>query len=129
MGLLARLGNWLAPKPDGEVGRPDRGTVYMRDTRAGHIASRPTILREHRDEIRIAWDRSAGLALDLIHNSGRLKGACDQILADTVGNELTCNPQPDLTGLGVWSRHLMVRIEFKPSRLCCPDFADVFVGR
>ena len=32
-------------------------------------------------------------------------------------------------GLDVWSRHLMVRIELKPSRLCCPDFADVFVGR
>lgn len=100
MSLLARLGNWLAPKPDGEVGRPQSGGGYLRDTRAGHIASRPTILREHRDEIRLAWDRSAGLALDLIHNSGRLKGACDQILADTVGNELTCNPQPDLTGLG-----------------------------
>lgn len=100
MGLLARLGNWLAPKPDGEVARPAVGYGYLQDTRAGHIASRPTILREHRDEIRLAWDRSAGLALDLIHNSGRLKGACDQILADTVGNELTCNPQPDLTGLG-----------------------------
>lgn len=100
MGLRKLLGNILAPKPVGRHDGPPSKGGYLHDTRAGHIASRPTILREHRDEIRLAWERSAGLALDLIHNSGRLKGACDQILADTVGNELTCNPQPDLTGLG-----------------------------
>ena len=88
---IVREGADRAPRPQAS---------YLRDTRAGHIASRPTVLREHRDEIRRAWDRAAGLAMDLIQNSGRLKGACDQILADTVGTELTCNPQPDLSGLG-----------------------------
>lgn len=100
VGLLGKLGNWLAPKPQNVEGAPRPHAGYLRDTRAGHIASRPTVLREHRDEIRRAWDRAAGLAMDLIQNSGRLKGACDQILADTVGTELTCNPQPDLEGLG-----------------------------
>jgi lambda family phage portal protein len=73
---------------------------YLRDTRSGIIASRPAYIREHRDEIRRVWDRTAALAMDLIQNSGRLKGACDQIIADTVGTELSLNPQPDLTGLG-----------------------------
>ncbi|MBY2911366.1 phage portal protein [Rhizobium leguminosarum] len=78
--------------------RPSAG--YLRDTRSGVIASRPAFLREHRDEIRRVWDRTAALAMDMIQNSGRLKGACDQIISDTVGTELTCNPQPDLEGLG-----------------------------
>jgi len=38
--------------------------------------------------------------MDLIQNSGRLKGACDQVIADTVGVGLTLTPDPDLTGLG-----------------------------
>lgn len=77
-----------------------RATAYLRDTRSGVIASRPASLREHRDEIRRVWSRAGALAMDLIQNSGRLKGAVDQILADTVGVELTLNPQPDFTGLG-----------------------------
>ncbi len=82
---------------DGAQSRP---RAYLRDTRSGVIAARPAYLREHRDEVRRVWDRTAALAMDLIQNSGRLKGACDQILADTVGTELTLNPQPDLSGLG-----------------------------
>ncbi|MBD8555544.1 phage portal protein [Rhizobium sp. CFBP 8762] len=87
-----------AIQPSGGVQRAT--SSYLRDTRSGVIQSRPAFLREHRDDIRQAWDRSAALAMDLIQNSGRLKGACDQIIADTVGTELTLNPQPDLTGLG-----------------------------
>jgi lambda family phage portal protein len=73
---------------------------YLRDTRSGVINTRPAILRESRDDIAAAWRRSAGLALDLIQNSGRLRGAADQVIADTVGSELVLNPQPDLSGLG-----------------------------
>ncbi|WP_438752052.1 phage portal protein [Pararhizobium sp. O133] len=86
-----RLGAADAPRPH---------AGYLRDTRSGAIASRPAVLREHRDDIRRAWDRTSALAMDMIQNSGRLKGACDQIIADTVGSELALNPQPDLTGLG-----------------------------
>jgi lambda family phage portal protein len=73
---------------------------YLRDTKSGAIASRVAPLTNSRDDIRRAWSRSAGLAMDLIQNSGRLKGACDQVIADTVGVGLTLNPDPDLTGLG-----------------------------
>ncbi len=79
-----------APKPK----------AYLRDTRSGVISSKPAYLREHRDEVRRVWDRVAALTMDMLQNSGRLKGACDQIIADTVGTELTLNPQPDLVGLG-----------------------------
>lgn len=74
--------------------------AYMRDSQAGVIASRPASLREHRDEVRRVWSRAAGLAMDLLQNSGRLRGACDQIIADTVGIELAINPKPDLKLFG-----------------------------
>ncbi|WP_335751418.1 phage portal protein [Sulfitobacter sp.] len=72
---------------------------YLRDTKSGAIASRVAPLTNSRDDIRRAWSRSAGLAMDLIQNSGRIKGACDQVIADTVGVGLTLTPAPDLTGL------------------------------
>ncbi len=92
-------------KPDGTplVASPAVGRTtarYLRDTKSGAIASRVAPLTNSRDDIRRAWSRSAGLAMDLIQNSGRLKGACDQVIADTVGVGLTLNPDPDLTGLG-----------------------------
>ncbi len=46
------------------------------------------------------WRRTAGLALDLIQNSGQLRGAADQVIVDTVGVELVLNPQPDIAHLG-----------------------------
>lgn len=73
---------------------------YMRDTQSGVIAARPASLREHRDEIRRVWWRAAALAMDMLQNSGRLRGAADQILADTVGVELQLNPRPDLAAFG-----------------------------
>lgn len=78
--------------------RPRAG--YLRDTKSRAISMRAAPLRDHRDDVRRAWRRAAGLAMDLIQNSGRLRGAADQVIADTVGVELVLNPQPDLTGLG-----------------------------
>jgi len=75
---------------------------YMRDTSSGVIASRMVPLVESRDDIRASWQRSAALALDLIKNSGRLRGAADQVIADTVGTGLKLSPTPDFTGMG-WS--------------------------
>lgn len=74
--------------------------LYMRDTQSGVIRSRRASLDEHREEVRRVWVRAAALAMDMLHNSGRLRGAADQILADTVGVELTLNPQPDLSSFG-----------------------------
>jgi lambda family phage portal protein len=81
-------------------GRPQPKSAYLRDTRSRILSTRPTSLRMHRDDVRAVWRRTAGLALDLIQNSGTLRGAADQVLADTVGVELVLNPQPDIEGLG-----------------------------
>ncbi len=102
-GLIKKALHLMRPNgsqgPEGSVS--NRTTArYLRDTKSGAIASRVAPLTNSRDDIRRAWSRSAGLAMDLIQNSGRLKGACDQVIADTVGVGLTLNPDPDLTGLG-----------------------------
>lgn len=73
---------------------------YLRDTKSRVLTTRDTSLRAHRDDVRIAWRRAASLAMELIQNSGQLRGAADQVIADTVGVELVLNPQPDLSGLG-----------------------------
>ncbi len=72
--------------------RPSAG--YLRDTRSNIISTRPAVLMDHRDEVRRIWRRSAGLAMDLLMNSGRLRGAADQVIADTVGAELGLNYLP-----------------------------------
>lgn len=83
-----------------DIDRPGYSSKWLRDTRSGVIASRPAYLRESRDEIRVAWQRTAALAIDLIQNSGKLRGAADQVITDTVGTGLKLNPTPDLASLG-----------------------------
>ncbi|AZO58990.1 phage portal protein [Mesorhizobium sp. M1A.F.Ca.IN.022.06.1.1] len=80
--------------------RPSANAGYLRDSRSRILSTRGTALRDHRDEVRTAWRRAAGLAMDIIQNSGRLRGAVDQVIADTVGVELILNPMPDLAKLG-----------------------------
>lgn len=87
-----------APAVAGRAARVS--AAYMRDSQSGVIAARQASLRDHRDEVRRVWRRAAGLAVDMLANSGRLKGTADQIIVDTVGVELTLNPQPDLASLG-----------------------------
>ncbi|WP_176083131.1 phage portal protein [Martelella sp. HB161492] len=89
---------------------------YMRDTQSGVIASRPASLREHRDEVRRVWTRAAGLAMDMLQNSGRLRGAADQIIADTVGVELSLNPKPDLRAFGYDDKEAMDLIKLIKDR-------------
>lgn len=89
-----------AVRPVGQPSQPRVRAAYMRDTKSGVIASRPASLREHRDEVRRIYTRAAGLAMDMLQNSGRLRGAADQILADTVGVELQLNPKPQVESLG-----------------------------
>ena len=73
----------VSAKPTGAAPKPT--ARYMRDTGSRVIASRVAPMTMHRDEVRRSWQRAAGLAMDLVQNSGRLKGATDQVLADTVG--------------------------------------------
>ncbi|WP_287268416.1 phage portal protein [Mesorhizobium sp.] len=96
MKLLDRIfgkGGMAAPRPIPQAG-------YLRDSRSRILSTRGSTLRDHRDEVRVAWRRAAGLAMDIIQNSGRLRGAVDQVIADTVGVELVLNPMPDLSTLG-----------------------------
>ncbi|ATN32896.1 capsid protein [Rhizobium sp. ACO-34A] len=113
--VRVRAGSSVVPAPQTV---PRVRASYMRDTPSGVIASRPASLREHRDEIRRVWWRAAALAMDMLQNSGRLRGAADQIIADTVGVELQLNPRPDLSAFGYdqkeaieWTR--MVKARFK----------------
>ncbi len=88
-------------RPNTSGGVAPRATArYLRDTKTGVIRARHATLSDSRDDIRRSWRHAAGLALDVIHNSGRLKGMVDQVLADTVGVELVLNPQPVLSHLG-----------------------------
>lgn len=104
--------------PSSVQSAPKVRAAYMRDTQSGIIQSRPASLREHRDEIKRVWSRAAGLAMDMLQNSGRLRGAADQIIADSVGIELQLNPKPDLQRFGYsvleaveWVR--LVKAKFK----------------
>ena len=72
----------------------------LRDSKSGVLAAQQVSIVDNREEIRRSWRRAAAYALDLIQNSGKLKGACDQVLVDTVGVELVLQPQPELTELG-----------------------------
>lgn len=74
---------------------PRSTSRYLRDTRSNVLATRPAHLVDSRDDIRRAWQRAAGMAMDLIQNSGRLSGAADQVIADTVGSGLELAPKPD----------------------------------
>ncbi|WP_057466105.1 phage portal protein [Pseudovibrio sp. POLY-S9] len=112
LGRLLNRGGKSAPPENGiSHTAPSTFNRYLRDTRSRVLATRPAPLTNSRDDIRLSWRRSAGLARDIIQNSGRLKGAVDQVIADTVGSELLLNPKPDLSAAGYdaqetadWSR-------------------------
>lgn len=89
-----------AGRAAGDVSRPRAHSSYLRDTRSGIIMARGATLTEHREQVRSVWRRAAALAGDIVQNSGRLRGAVDQVLADTVGEELVLTPKPKLAKLG-----------------------------
>lgn len=89
------------PLQGSDAGRPAPAAGYFRDTRSGVFATRPVSLRNARDDVRRAWPRSAALAIDLMQNSGRLRGAADQVITDTVGTGLSLNFQPRFSGTGM----------------------------
>lgn len=85
----------IVPASMSAPARPMASAGYLRDTRSAVISTRPAPLTDSRDEIRRSWRRVAGLAQDMVRNSGRLSGALDQIVSDTIGTELQLNPTPD----------------------------------
>lgn len=99
---VARDGTVL-PRGTAVSGTPRPVMRMLRDSPSGVLAARLTPVSDSRDEIRRSWRRAAALALDFIHNSGRLTGAVDQVIADTVGSELILKPAPDFARLG-WTK-------------------------
>lgn len=97
--VVTRMRNLIA-LPKADFDRPQPQASMLRDTKSGVLASRRVALTDHRSEVRRSWRTAAALAVDFIQNSGTLKGATDQVLADTVGVELVLSPQPDLSKLG-----------------------------
>lgn len=100
MMIFDRLKSLVTRPPASEPARPNPSSRWMRDSASGVLASHRTSLIDSREEIRRVWDRVSSTALDLIQNSGRLKGAVDQVLADTIGDGLKLNARPDLSALG-----------------------------
>lgn len=97
--VRVRAGETAFPAPAEPAPARPHGR-WMRDSASGVLASRRWSLIDSREEIRRVWDRVASVALDLIQNSGRLKGAVDQVLADTIGPGLKLTARPDLSALG-----------------------------
>lgn len=69
---------------------------FLRDSGSGVLKTRPSHLIESKDEIRRSWQKTAALAIDMIQNNGQLRGASEQIIADTVGTGLTLKPKPNM---------------------------------
>lgn len=91
----------ISPRTGGARRAPTLQGRWLRDSASGVLRARSGIaVMDSREEIRRVWDRAAAIALDLIQNSGRLKGAVDQVLADTIGTGLQLIPRPDMRALG-----------------------------
>ena len=83
---------------------------YLRDDQIGTIRMRQAVNREHRHDVRAAWDRSSALASSVFQNSGRLAGALEQVITDTVGTGLVLNARPDWTNVRGGDRTEFIRI-------------------
>ncbi|MGQ3671795.1 phage portal protein [Xanthobacter sp. TB0136] len=75
---------------------------YLRDTSGGLLSMRRAITRDAKWDVYEAAQRAAALALDFIQNNGWIAGAAQQVLCDTVGEELRLNCRAQLQSLG-WS--------------------------
>jgi lambda family phage portal protein len=75
---------------------------YLRDNSSGILTMRRAVTRDGSDSVRVAAERASALAWDFIHNSGWIAGAVDQIITDTIGDELKLSARPLLAKLG-WS--------------------------
>lgn len=73
---------------------------YLRSDRSGILHMRRAVTRDGGVNVREAAARASALAWDFMHNSGWIAGAAQQIITDTIGNELQLNCRPDLSGLG-----------------------------
>lgn len=73
---------------------------YLRGDRAGILGMRRAITRDAKHDVREAAERASALATDFLHNSGWIAGAVQQILCDTIGEELKLNCRAKLAKFG-----------------------------
>lgn len=93
---------WLARLWRGNSVPQKRSTraQYLRDNSSGILAMRRAVTREGADAVRQSAERASALAWDFIRNSGWIAGAVDQIITDTIGDELRLSARPRLASLG-----------------------------
>lgn len=73
---------------------------YLRDSGSGILRMRRAVTRDGAVSVRESAERASALAWDFIQNSGWLAGAVDQIITDTIGDELKLKASPVLDRLG-----------------------------
>ena len=96
----------------GRSAAPKRARAqYLRDNSSGILTMRRAVTRDGAVSVRESAERASALAWDFIHNSGWIAGAVDQIITDTIGDELKLSARPLLARLGwtpaeitAWSR-------------------------
>lgn len=76
---------------------------YLRGDRAGILGMRQAVTRDAKIDVRDAARRASALASDFLQNSGWLSGAAQQILSDTIGDELKLNSRANLSKFGYTS--------------------------
>ena len=73
---------------------------YLRGDKAGILSMRRAVTRDARLDVRQAADRASALAVDFMQNSGWISGAVQQIITDTIGEELKLNLRSQLEAFG-----------------------------
>ncbi|PWE52288.1 phage portal protein [Metarhizobium album] len=73
---------------------------YLRDGGTGILAMRRAVTRDGAVDVRESAERASALAWSFIQNSGWIAGAVDQIITDTIGDELKLSARPLLSSLG-----------------------------
>lgn len=73
---------------------------YLRGDKAGTLAMRQAITRDARVDVKESAERASALAYDFMQNSGWISGAIQQIITDTIGDELKLNLRSQLLAFG-----------------------------
>ncbi|MCZ7927332.1 phage portal protein [Agrobacterium pusense] len=73
---------------------------YLRGDTAGTLAMRRAVTRDARLDVRESAERASALAFDFMQNSGWISGAVQQIITDTIGDELKLNLRSQLEAFG-----------------------------
>ena len=103
MGLMQAIGSRVrGALTVGEGGlRPQPAAGYLRGLPEAQILAIPTpILRDAKEDVRIAWGRAAARAVDALHNNGWIAGVTEQMISLMIGDGLKPNLKPDFSWAG-----------------------------